>query len=679
MSKSELWFIRIELEDWRQYLGKHEIAFSTDPQKHLTIIHAENSVGKTTMLNAIKFVLYGVTPEFKDKKTLVCDRSNKTTCRVRLNFKYGETEYTALRTYDQRTQQSALTLHEIKKPSGAQELVVSADAVINNIMPSELSNYFLFAGERYSQALDAYDNTSHHRAIRDILGFTLSETVIADIESLKTKYTRKLSDLLKKNTETENLGTELERLQKYEVQYKDLILASNIELKKQIGIKEANDDLIKNSNHSKATELARAQTAQEGELKRTKENRIDYLKQRQKLISSYGWILFGSKLTKKNFDHIKVNHGDIPSPHRENVITKIIADKRCICTTPVLPDSKERKALQKLLDESSNEIIDNRVIDAISQGDYFRKRSVSFLTDLKNIEVNLQKFNTQIGSLEQNLEQLSKNIKSIGNVDIKKFQEKRDAAAKAILKITGETAVFKSDMGSNNNSIKSIERQIALVRTNTSENIKLQKFIDLSDEVVNKLKKTLKIHEEGSLRDIKKLVQINVDQSLRKKREVVLTHDYKFELKDPDTGRVDMGSDGGNGQTLLSNLSFITALISVSKNRALTKQSAIFVPGTIAPFVMDAPFAEMDKTYIEKVLNFLPGQSHQLIVFLSSKQWEDTYENIIGKFIGKRYIFINHDMTINPTKSSLTIKNKTYELNIENIDNKISATTIEEI
>ena len=35
MSKSELWFRRIEVENWRQFLGKHVIDFSIDPKKHL--------------------------------------------------------------------------------------------------------------------------------------------------------------------------------------------------------------------------------------------------------------------------------------------------------------------------------------------------------------------------------------------------------------------------------------------------------------------------------------------------------------------------------------------------------------------------------------------------------------------------------------------------------------------
>ena len=77
MSQSDLIFERLELEDFRQYHGKHEIDFSTDRDKHLTLVHAENSVGKTTMLNAMKFCFYGETPEFDEKKELVVSEKLK--------------------------------------------------------------------------------------------------------------------------------------------------------------------------------------------------------------------------------------------------------------------------------------------------------------------------------------------------------------------------------------------------------------------------------------------------------------------------------------------------------------------------------------------------------------------------------------------------------------------------
>ena len=148
-TKSELWFIRLEIENWRQYNGKQSIDFSTDPKKHLTVVHAENSVGKTTMLNAIKWCLYGVTPEFTNKKTLTTDRSTKASCMARLRFKYGKQEYSALRVYDQKNFTNKLTLTKVTGRDGNHSPVDDPEIVINNILPSELSNYFLFAGNKH--------------------------------------------------------------------------------------------------------------------------------------------------------------------------------------------------------------------------------------------------------------------------------------------------------------------------------------------------------------------------------------------------------------------------------------------------------------------------------------------------------------------------------------------------
>ena len=87
----------------------------------------------------------------------------------------------------------------------------------------------------------------------------------------------------------------------------------------------------------------------------------------------------------------------------------------------------------------------------------------------------------------------------------------------------------------------------------------------------------------------------------------------------------------------------------------------------------------MDSSYRLNTFKFLPTQSHQLILFLSTGQWDEKYENIIGKFIGKRYILVNHDMSNNFEENELIIKNKTHHLNVQSDNKKISATTIKEI
>lgn len=49
-----------------------ELHFSTDSKKNITLIHAENGVGKTALLNAIKWCFFEETTEnFRDNKKLL--------------------------------------------------------------------------------------------------------------------------------------------------------------------------------------------------------------------------------------------------------------------------------------------------------------------------------------------------------------------------------------------------------------------------------------------------------------------------------------------------------------------------------------------------------------------------------------------------------------------------------
>ena len=50
--------IRAEFENYR-LLRDLELDFSTDNEKKLTVIRAENGTGKTTILNALQWGLYG--------------------------------------------------------------------------------------------------------------------------------------------------------------------------------------------------------------------------------------------------------------------------------------------------------------------------------------------------------------------------------------------------------------------------------------------------------------------------------------------------------------------------------------------------------------------------------------------------------------------------------------------
>ena len=49
----------LEMYNFRQYIGYHNVAFSTDPEKNVTVLIGVNTSGKTTIVRAFEWCLYG--------------------------------------------------------------------------------------------------------------------------------------------------------------------------------------------------------------------------------------------------------------------------------------------------------------------------------------------------------------------------------------------------------------------------------------------------------------------------------------------------------------------------------------------------------------------------------------------------------------------------------------------
>ena len=62
----------IELENFRSFYGTQKIELSTDTERNITLIHAENGSGKTAILNAILWCFHEkFTDNFNDPQSLI--------------------------------------------------------------------------------------------------------------------------------------------------------------------------------------------------------------------------------------------------------------------------------------------------------------------------------------------------------------------------------------------------------------------------------------------------------------------------------------------------------------------------------------------------------------------------------------------------------------------------------
>ncbi len=58
-TQTPLFISQIELKDYRTYMHTNELELSPDPKKPITVVHGISGEGKTTLLNAIHWCLYG--------------------------------------------------------------------------------------------------------------------------------------------------------------------------------------------------------------------------------------------------------------------------------------------------------------------------------------------------------------------------------------------------------------------------------------------------------------------------------------------------------------------------------------------------------------------------------------------------------------------------------------------
>src|SRR5215217_5779067 len=97
----------VKLTNWRCFYGENDFVVSKDPVRNVTLIRAENGVGKTSLLAAINWCFFNILPsesEFEEPKALVnkfaIQKDGATKAKVEIDFLHEGRVYRASRTYE---------------------------------------------------------------------------------------------------------------------------------------------------------------------------------------------------------------------------------------------------------------------------------------------------------------------------------------------------------------------------------------------------------------------------------------------------------------------------------------------------------------------------------------------------------------------------------------------------
>lgn len=214
----------LEMSNWRPFYGKTVLDLTTEPGRPMVWIHGNNMRGKTSVLNAIRWCLYGVTSDSGRERAAHININKDAVdegdyhMAVRLTFTHSGKEYelerhvqwSARPTSDKGIREN-LELridHQIQSPG-------EIHRAISNILHRNISQFYLFDGEMIREfeeilSSDRRQSKFVREAIEQVLGLPALVLAKEDFELLSAETEKLLSKQLRREKRYQQITEELD-------------------------------------------------------------------------------------------------------------------------------------------------------------------------------------------------------------------------------------------------------------------------------------------------------------------------------------------------------------------------------------------------------------------------------------------------------------------------------------
>jgi DNA sulfur modification protein DndD len=670
----------IKISNWRSFYGHNDIIVSTKSDKNVTLIRAENGVGKTSLLAAINWCFFGILPsesEFEDPKTLVNkfaqEKDQATTTTVEIDFRHDGKLYRACRRYDQPTQTThPLKLKDLVDGGSVPSTKDRPDRFINSVIPREMAPHFFFYGEATSRYTGASGARKFSEAVKGILGSTVARMALDDLRKVMADYNKQASDNTSAEAREAERGIEVvdEKIAHYKAELekidKEIIVA---------------DDRVDRLNR----ELAGAKPAKEAQERRarkeanlaTKEAERDKAEARSRSwMQQFATAILSEELVQEASEVIKQEdtRRKLPAPYDRKFVDEILEDKLCVCGRPIEKGSVEYEKIKALLDTAGDQAVMSRVLSTTEAlGRLTEKSARAWSENARNNE-DLRRIEGEIQRLDADIQEISKELANNPISDVADKEAARERARQQ--KRQAESR--KMDVMT---LINGLERQKADYESTRNELVRkseaARRFVkraQLAAALTARLQARLQQEEEEARNAIEQVIDGIARRFMRKAVTVRLDKDYQLRLFD-DKG-VEVAKSTGENQLL--GLAFTGAIAKYAKEREGAADD-ILLPGTVAPLVVDSPFGHLDPLYRKGVAEFLPDLASQVLLFVSTSQASDVVMETLSSKIGDEYLLTRHNVSDGAGKQpeSISIRGRTYDLTKYNSD--VEATRITEV
>ena len=636
--------VEITLDNWGPFYGTHSVELDVTPAAPVVLFRAENGRGKTSLLRAIVWCLYGSMTD-QDGTPLDLERmvnvdalqDGDVAFGVSLRFAHKGSEYVLHRSgaaVEDRPGKVTLSHPTVDlKPAGGQPFpAAQIPEIIDGILSREISDFFFFDGEMlnsFEKRLRDDQSTSQgfvRAQVERALGLPFMTLLASDLDVIQSVLTTNLEVIIRKTQKHAGLSEKYlkakDELQGIET---DLV---NIRTQEKVLDKEIVDLDAELAKVDQIKDLFFERKNLEDEVAKADTNISDFQGSLARQSETHWWVAAASTL-KLELDNVEAERDALTETDKlryglqfqiEQVEKQLSSGVCPSCGQPTHNEDEKRAELKRLNAELA--AVPSTPIGEVTArlarlrpfgtGAAVVQRIFDLEQELRRAKVHNDRRKTRISEIS---ERISDNTPDIGSLE-RNLVDKKDAKRR----ISNAIALLEDKRTSLKASVKDLGSQIANQPEVDETERRLQNTVSEAQELVAKsydsFRHSMRENIQATASDLFMRLTTEPDYT-----GISISDDYLISVLDHDHHQQYMVSAGVN-QILTT--AFIGALGECSVEEA--------------PLVMDTPMGRLDIGHRSGVLKWVSTFTSQVILFVQSGEYDpDRDASLLAGKIGREY------------------------------------------
>lgn len=651
--------ISLEIEDFRQFYGKHQLEFGRGG-KNTTIILGANGNGKTGIFRAVMFALYGDMSldqdnNSKDPILVNLDKLEENLhlpveARVKLNFQHKDILYVIERKVPmikegKNTFKTEVTLTDFYKVGSSgdfEKISEDVDLYINDILHKDIREFFFFDAEK----MELLNNTRSQRKMTQevkegivkllqIKSLDDSEQLLKsliDQENRKITAKAKDSNVNEKDNEKNRLTELVKNLEE-----ENLIIASD----REQALREIEQHQQALSSNEKIRELQDEKERSVASLQDSIELFSEQKNHIQKMISQASNLLAVDFLEAKELEIKEIKDSQKDTVPLDMIESSLVHEECQLCGQGMPHESHAYLRLQEVEKNYSFSDVTPIVSGIQTTTQKLKRSELNLKTDMDSYIKKIVKTEEDIDKKELAIRKIDEAIKGKAELleNLKEIEQKLSQHKNNEEKLKEQKLLNELEIKNSEQSIIQLEREIQVLtmkhqdlRIETRMVEKLREMREILSEIGSHY--TLEIIDQLSAEMTRTFRSLLGEKDKPIFEKVVINEQYEISVLDKVGNNRVQELSMGQGQ--IFTLAFITTL---AKLASKGREEINF------PLFMDTPFGRISGENRDNLIKQIPEVTNQWILLLTDTELTRVEQEAFERHqkVGQVYELINQN------------------------------------